>query len=171
MREPDMKKHIIPAVLLILALVLTSCSAGSPAEKKEISMYDLCAAMKNAGANLADMSYASSEDENAEELLSSIADFDYEKVESFFILYATDGSKSADEIVVVSAKDSAYTGEMTALLRNHLEYRTSLYKTYGPEQVPKLEKAKVFSEGSLAVFIAADDAPQIQNAFYTFING
>ena len=165
-----MKKYIIPAALLVLALVLTSCGAGSP-DNKDISMYDLCTAMRNASGNLADMSYASSEDENAEQLLSKIADFDYDKVESFFILYATDGSKSADEIVVVSAKDSAYTQEMTALLRDHLDYRTSLYKTYGPEQIPKLEKAEVFSDGNYAVLIAADDASQIRDAFDSFIKG
>ncbi len=168
-----MKKQIISisASLLILAFMLTSCGAGSITGKKEISMYDLCYAMKSASANLADMSYASSEDENAEKLLSKIADFDYNKVKSFFILYATDGSKSADEIVVVSAKDSDYIREMTALLRDHLEYRISLYKTYGPEQVPKLEKAEVFSDGKFAVLIAADDAAQIRDAFDAFING
>jgi hypothetical protein len=170
MMEVNMKKHLIPVIALLLAVILSSCVGSSPASEKKISMYDLSVAMRSACGSPEDMSYVSSEDESAETALSKIADFEYSEIDSFFILYASDGSKSADEIVVTAAKDPAYVQQMTALLRDHLTYRTSLYKTYAPEQIPKLEKAEVFSEGNYAVLIVADNTGRIHSAFDNFIN-
>ncbi|MBR5772736.1 MAG: DUF4358 domain-containing protein [Clostridia bacterium] len=161
-----MKKKIkISALILAVTAIFTAC--GKTGEYKEISMYDLSKAMTSAGS-LEDMAYASSEDSNAEELLSNVAETDYSKIDSFFISYAQDGSISADEIVVIRVKDTAYLTQVRDMLKKHVDYRISLYSTYGPKEVPKLNNADVFTKDSFAVLIVADNTKEIHSAFDNF---
>lgn len=166
-----MKKISIIITAFILAVLAASCTASEKGNgnNKNVSMYDLSKAMVQAG-DLENMSYASSQDSNAESAFSRISDMDYGKVDSFFVSYASDGSVSADEIVVIAVKNSADAPEAEKSLRNHLEYRISLYNTYGASQVPKLEKGEVFTSGNYAVLIVADNPQKIHAAFTDFVS-
>ena len=155
----------------MLTVLLSSCSAAkSGGSFESVSIYDLSKEMVQAGGTLAEMSYASSQDSNAESAFSRISDMDYGKVDSFFVSYATDGSASADEIVVIAVRNIEDAPEAEKSLKDHLDYRMSLYRTYGAKQLPKLEKAEVFTDGNYAVLIVADNPGSIRSAFNSFIS-
>lgn len=165
-----MMKLLIKILLCALTamLILSSCSA--PADNGTVSMYDLNKAMSE-NAGFGEMTYASSSDDNAEEKFSHLSDIDYTKVEAFFMNFASDGSVSSDETAVIALKDEKDAGEAVASLEKHIEYRKSLYRNYGPQQLPKLEKALVFSSGRYAVLIVSENPSAVKTAFYNFING
>ncbi len=162
-----MKKSVfITSVLLICAFLFSSCSAGS--RQSAVSMYDLREAMSE-GADFGDMTYVSSADSGAEEKFDYLSDFDYSKVDSFFMYFASDGSKNADELAVVALKDETDSEAMANSLEKHLEYRKSLYKTYCPKELPKLDGAIVFKSGIYAVLIVSEKPDGIKASFDSFI--
>ena len=156
-----MKVIKILSAIIIPALILCSCGKNGVAQ---ISMYDLCNEISD-GAGFKDMTYISNSDDNAEDNFTYISDLEYDKVNAWFDYYASNGAVCADEIAVIEVKESEDVGAAENSLRDHLEYRTSLYKTYAPEQVPKLGKAAVFSYENFAVLIVSDNPSDVKTAF------
>ena len=146
--------------------ILTACGD----ETEEISMFDLNQALVGFTAEPDNMKYASSSDSNPEELLAHVSNIDYGKVKAFFITYASDGKGNADEIVAIQVRKKSDLNEAAASLKSHLETRKTLYAGYDKSQLPKLEKAKVFTRGTLAILMVADDADRMEAAFYNFFN-
>ena len=66
-----------------------------------------------------------------------------------------------DKADVPAAEDS---------LREHLEGRVRLYKTYEPEQMSRAESAVIKSDGSFVMLIMCDDPTAVENAFNEFLN-
>lgn len=161
-------KRLILSLSSTLLILLTLASCGITDKKETVSMYDLKAAMC-ADAGFGEMTYVSSADDNAEEKFGHLSEMDYSKIDAFFMNFAADGSVSSDEIAVVAMKSENDITEAVASLNKHLEYRKTLYRNYGPEQLPKLEKALVFSSGRYAVLIVADNPAEIKSAFYNFM--
>ena len=54
------------------------------------------------------------------------------------------------------------------MLKTHLETRKTLYAAYDKSQLPKLEKSKVFTRGTLAILMVADDSDKMEAAFNDF---
>lgn len=164
-----MKNKLICVISLIIALATCFSACTAPQSKEAVSMYDLSRAMLGASDRLAEMSYVSSSDSNAEDALAHIVEADYGEIDSFFVTYATSGVESCDEIVVIAVKDKAYVTKVEQMLKDHLDYRISLYRTYGAEMVPKLRETEIFVYDRYAVFIAADDTANIKKAFENFV--
>ena len=157
----------ITAVILsavMLCGILSAC--GDDAE--EISMYDLNQALVGFTGDPDSMKYASSSDSNPEELLSHVSNIEYSKVKAFFITYATNGTGNADEIVAIQVKKKSDLNQAADSLRSHLETRKTLYAAYDKSQLPKLEKAKVFTRGTLAILMVSDNPDKMEAAFYGF---
>ena len=149
---------------LTAALLLAGCAGKQPAQNAPmVSMYDLRTAMLQADPGLPEMKSVSSSDEKAGELFAYLSDFDYDKVEGYFLSYAADGM--AYEIAVVCLKDSADVAALKASLKAHLEGRVSLYKSYAPEQVPKAEAAELVSQGRYVALIMCGDQAAVKTAF------
>ena len=163
-----MIKRIICAAFCLIMILCTAACGEKPAEVRDISMYDLSRVML-AADEFGDMSYASSADDGAEDLLANVSDIDYAKVLSFFIAYASDGMGNADEIVVIATRDTADVSEAQTTLQKHLEYRRSVYATYDPTQLDKLDRGTVFSQDNLAVLIVSGDNAKVRTAFEEFI--
>ena len=157
----------ITAVILsavMLCGILSAC--GDDAE--EISMYDLNQALVGFTGDPDSMKYESSSDSNPEELLSHVSNIEYSKVKAFFITYATNGTGNADEIVAIQVKKKSDLNQAADSLRSHLETRKTLYAAYDKSQLPKLEKAKVFTRGTLAILMVSDNSDKMEAAFYGF---
>ena len=157
----------ITAVILsavMLCGILSAC--GDDAE--EISMYDLNQALVGFTGDPDSMKYASSSDSNPEELLSHVSNIESSKVKAFFITYATNGTGNADEIVAIQVKKKSDLNQAADSLRSHLETRKTLYAAYDKSQLPKLEKAKVFTRGTLAILMVSDNSDKMEAAFYGF---
>ena len=154
---------VISAVCILLSLC--ACTANNA---REISMYDLKDAMAGATDRFSDMTYASSEDSDAEGIFANISDMSYSKVNAFLIYYATNGTGNADEIAVIQVKNSSDITEARKSLEAHLEKRKSLYSTYDKTQLKKLEAARIATNGDCAVLIVADETDKIADAFQNY---
>lgn len=159
-------KKIISFLLIILTIPALYACGSKPSG--DISMYDLNKAICEK-ADFSEMQYASSGDQDPEDLFSNISDMDYAKVKAFFVSYAADGKGNADEIAVIQVKDAGNTSEAAASLNDHLAYRKSLYKTYDSSQLDKLDKAIVCSYEDLAILIVADQPETLKIAFLNFV--
>lgn len=153
------------ALAVIIALSLTACSSNNA---KVISLYDLNKAMSDV-ADFSEMKYASSSDDNAEEVFKNISDMDYSKVEGYFINYAVNGTGNADEIACIRVKNKGDLTLAVQSLNAHLQRRIGLYSTYDKSQLDKLNNAIVTSYGDVAILIVGDNAKAMEKAFNEFM--
>ena len=159
-------------ICLLLALLLLCAGCAKPDRQPEteseaapmVSLYDLRKAMLEAQPELPDMTAVSSSDENAAALFAYLSDLDYEKVEGYFLVYASDG-KTADEFAVVCLKNTEDLPALEASLRAHVESRVSLYKSYAPELVKQASEAELVTEGRYMALIMCADRAAVKEAF------
>ena len=170
-----MKKLIvikrITLILLLPCLLLAGCGRRSqlqPDDAQTIDMAELSRAMLNADSTLPEMKTVSSNTETGKELFTYLSDFDYEKVDAYFLSYAEDGKSY--EIAVVALKDSADADALRSSLKKHCRNRVSLYQSYAPDQVPRAEAAELVSSGRYVALIMCDDHEAVKTAFQIGIN-
>lgn len=154
-------KKIISVMLALV--VLLQCGCGGTKTSDTVSMYDLRQTMEAADTSLPEMLYASSADENAADQFAYISDLDYDKVDSFFLSYAKEGT--ADEIAVVAVKDVNDIDEAKQSLETHRQNRRKLLDQYEPEEVKRIDDGLVFAKDQYAVLIICDDAGAVKAAF------
>lgn len=157
------KKLVCALCAFALALSLGACGG----ESGDVSMYELQKAMLAADPGLPEMLTAGSWEENGEKTFSYLSDLDYNKVRDYFLAYAADGM--AYEIAVIRLKDKADASAAADSLREHLEGRVRLYKTYEPEQAERAESAVIKTEGSFVLLIMCGAPAAVGNAFREFI--
>jgi Uma2 family endonuclease len=133
-------------------------------------MYDLRLAMEAADSSLPTMSNLSMNDENAESLFSDniSSELDYDKIDSFFVSYASEGGK-ADEITVIAVKDMNDIEEAKQALEDHRESRRKLLEQYEPAEVKRIEDGIIFTKEQYAVLIISDNSSAVRKAFEEFI--
>lgn len=154
-------KKIISVMLALV--VLLQCGCGGTKTSDTVSMYDLRQTMEAADTSLPEMLNASSADENAADQFAYISDLDYNKVDSFFLSYAKEGT--ADEIAVVAVKDVNDIDEAKQSLETHRQNRRKLLDQYEPEEVKRIDDGLVFAKDQYAVLIICDDASAVKAAF------
>ena len=154
-------KKIISVMLALV--VLLQCGCGGAKTSDTVSMYDLRQTMEAADKSLPEMLNASSTDENAADQFAYISDLDYDKVDSFFLSYAKEGT--ADEIAVVAVKDVNDIDEAKQSLETHRQNRRKLLDQYEPEEVKRIDDGLVFAKDQYAVLIICDDASTVKAAF------
>lgn len=148
---------------MLAAIVLLQCGCGGTKVSDTVSMYDLRQTMEAADPSLPEMLNASSAEEDAAESFSYISDLDYDKVDSFFLSYAKEGT--ADEIAVVAVKDLNDVDEAKKSLEKHRENRRKLLEQYEPEEVKRIEDGLVFAKDQYVVLIICDDSSAVKSAF------
>ena len=154
-------KKIISVMLALV--VLLQCGCGGTKTSDTVSMYDLRQTMEAADKSLPEMLNASSADENAADQFAYISDLDYDKVDSFFLSYAKEGT--ADEIAVVAVKDVNDIDEAKQSLETHRQNRRKLLDQYEPEEVKRIDDGLDFAKDQDAVLIICDDASAVKAAF------
>lgn len=122
--------------------------------------------MVSADKTLPEMKVSGSWDENAEKAFSYISDLEYNKIHGFFLAYAADGM--AYEIAVVQLKDKSDASAMADSLREHVQSRVQMYKTYEPQQVQRAESAVVKTDGDCVLLIMSDAPQNAETAFKEF---
>mgnify|MGYP001114077082 CR=1 FL=1 len=133
-----MIKRMVCALCAVM-LAFSLCACGE--KTKSIDMQALENSMVSADKTLPEMKVSGSWDENAEKAFSYISDLEYNKIHGFFLAYAADGM--AYEIAVVQLKDKSDASAMADSLREHVQSRVQMYKTYEPQQVQRAESAVV----------------------------
>lgn len=158
-----MIKRIVCALCAVM-LALSLCACGE--KTKSIDMQALENSMVSADKTLPEMKVSGSWDENAEKAFSYISDLEYNKIHGFFLAYAADGM--AYEIAVVQLKDKSDASAMADSLREHVQSRVQMYKTYEPQQVQRAESAVVKTDGDCVMLIMSDAPQNAETAFKEF---
>lgn len=158
-----MIKRMVCALCAVM-LSLSLCACGE--KTKSIDMQALENSMVSADKSLPEMKVSGSWDENAEKAFSYISDLEYNKIQGFFLAYAADGM--AYEIAVVQLKDKSDASAMADSLREHVQSRVQMYKTYEPQQVQRAESAVVKTDGDCVLLIMSDAPQNAETAFKEF---
>ncbi len=158
-----MIKRMVCALCAVM-LAFSLCACGE--KTNSIDMQALENSMVSADKTLPEMKVSGSWDENAEKAFSYISDLEYNKIHGFFLAYAADGM--AYEIAVVQLKDKSDASAMADSLREHVQSRVQMYKTYEPEQVQRAESAVVKTDGDCVLLIMSDAPQNAETAFKEF---
>lgn len=158
-----MIKRMVCALCAVM-LAFSLCACGE--KTKSIDMQALENSMVSADKTLPEMKVSGSWDENAEKAFSYISDLEYNKIHGFFLAYAADGM--AYEIAVVQLKDKSDASAMADSLRDHVQSRVQMYKTYEPQQVQRAESAVVKTDGDCVLLIMSDAPQNAETAFKEF---
>lgn len=158
-----MIKRMVCALCAVM-LAFSLCACGE--KTKSIDMQALENSMVSADKSLPEMKVSGSWDENAEKAFSYISDLEYNKIHGFFLAYAADGM--AYEIAVVQLKDKSDASAMADSLREHVQSRVQMYKTYEPQQVQRAESAVVKTDGDCVLLIVSDAPQNAETAFKEF---
>jgi len=161
------KKTIKTAALILTAmLMMCGCSANNntKADTSSAAAGTEKAADISAEELLADISH-----DNLDGRLSK-GDGKYDKNAAQF--YETGFANILDGAILYN-ENGGYPDEVSAvkfdegidgqeLLKQRLESRTATFRDYRPEEVPKLENAKIFNAGGFDILIISDDADNIE---------
>lgn len=158
-----MIKRMVCALCAVM-LSLSLCACGE--KTNSIDMQALENSMVSADKTLPEMKVSGSWEENAEKAFSYISDLEYNKIHGFFLAYAADGM--AYEIAVVQLKDKSDASAMADSLREHVQSRVQMYKTYEPQQVQRAESAVVKTDGDCVLLIMSDAPQNAETAFKEF---
>lgn len=158
-----MIKRMVCALCAVM-LAFSLCACGE--KTNSIDMQALENSMVSADKTLPEMKVSGSWEENAEKAFSYISDLEYNKIHGFFLAYAADGM--AYEIAVVQLKDKSDASAMADSLREHVQSRVQMYKTYEPEQVQRAESAVVKTDGDCVLLIMSDAPQNAETAFKEF---
>lgn len=158
-----MIKRIV-CVLCAAILAFSLCACGE--KTNSIDMQALENSMVSADKTLPEMKVSGSWEENSEKAFSYISDLEYNKIHGFFLAYAADGM--AYEIAVVQLKDKSDASAMADSLREHVQSRVQMYKTYEPQQVQRAESAVVKTDGDCVLLIMSDAPQNAETAFKEF---
>lgn len=177
-----MKKILALVLSAITALSVCGCSnndggdetdteSGANDTKINISANDLLGGMRESAVTFPQYEISSSHDDSGKandgwEDIFSVSLFDEAdagRVESFAIAYSTEAT--ADEITVVVLKDASYAEQMKKEMKKRVKSRISMFETYGPDEVIKLESAKIVSKGNVVALIVCDNPEDVAMAF------
>lgn len=158
-----MIKRMVCALCAVM-LSLSLCACGE--KTNSIDMQALANSMVSADKSLPEMKVSGSWEENSEKAFSYISDLEYNKIHGFFLAYAADGM--AYEIAVVQLKDKSDASAMADSLREHVQSRVQMYKTYEPQQVQRAESAVVKTDGDCVLLIMSDAPQNAETAFKEF---
>ena len=164
-----MKQIYRKFTVLVCVLLLTACMAGCGAQTTAqeagaaVDMQTLQEAMLAADTTLPEMKVVTSDEEQAELNFSALSDFEYDRVQSYFYAYASDGG--SQEIAVVQLRDAGDAAALMNTLQTHLEERRGALTAYAPDQLPLVDHAVIKQKGNLVAMIISEKSGLVQKAF------
>ena len=185
----DMKRNIILVFISVLVLIsVVSCgdkdnknsedegkdSTPTSAvitgdEKVSADLGEISEKMLAADSSLPEMKTVSDKSDNAADLFAYLAEFDYEKVESYFFSYSATGS--AEEVAVVILKDSSDAEALKKAIEKHVKTRVSTFKEYDATQVSLAQSAKIsiLNDGQMVSLITTKNSGAVEEVLKDLI--
>ena len=159
------RKFTALVCVLLLTVGTVGCGGEKPAQGNEpaVDMQTLQESMLAADTTLPEMKVVTSDEEQAELNFSALSDFEYDRVQSYFYAYASDGG--SQEIAVVQLRDAGDAAALMNTLKDHLEDRRGALTAYAPDQLPLVDHAVIKQKGALVTMIIAEKSGLIQQAF------
>ena len=149
-----MKLKMFIAAALAPIMLLAGCNsndgAGTDAPAANVPPTEIVNAV------LTEIPIASGIEKSKEDIPDFYSNIDLSQIESAAFVICASGAYP-DEIAVMKCTDSSAAAAVKSALEKRLEDQTELYSTYTPDEMYKLENAKVYTTGNYAVFIAVSD--------------
>lgn len=147
-----MKRFLSVTLTVILALSLIACGKKNTTDAIAIGKK----LMEEAGG-FPEMKTITSSDKDAEINFSTLCDFDYSKVSSYYYAYAADGT--APEIAVVSIKNTDDTADLMSAIKDHQKNREGTMQEYSSDQVQMVQRFILTQKnGTVGYFIGQGTA-------------
>lgn len=177
------KKYIKKtAVFFLTFLCVVSCTACKDNEKDDTTKTDeasketqtkeyvkakeivdnIVAGVKG----LPQMTFASMEDEYAQDTFEYLCDIDYSLVEDYYISYSNDANESpAEEILVIRLKSEKDARDNVKCLEDRIARRKNQFMQYMPSVLPVVNKAKVSQKDCYLALFVCEDSNNAKNLF------
>ena len=147
-----MKLKNLIALVIVPVMLLAGCGsdsgANSPAADVDPS--------EIVNAVLAEIPITSGVEKNKDDIPDFYADIDETQVESASFSICASGAYP-DEIAVMKCTDSSAAASVKTVLEKRLASQSELFSTYTPDEMYKLDTAKVYTVGNYAILIALSD--------------
>ena len=154
-----MKLKKLFAAILAPVILLTGCgnnsgetntdgSSGNPAPDAEPAVV--------VNAVLDQVPITSAVEKSKADIPDFYSDIDVSQVESAAFVICASGAYP-DELAVMKCTDSAAAAAVKSAFEKRLSSQSELYSTYTPDEMYKLESAKIYTVGNYAVFLAVSD--------------
>ena len=157
-----MKFWMVFAILILSLAGLVSCKSDKDdeAEEKEygkVSAYEICMSVKDSQKDFALGNTEDASMKDSEEVFTVLYDkADFTDLVSDYYYIGSAGA-SSDEVAAAVVKKSANREKVKKIFEERIAYRKQMFTGYAPEEVKKLEKAKVFEYGEYIVMVVCDD--------------
>ena len=149
-----MKLKILIAAILMPVILLTGCTSDTDTDKNTPAAN--AAPTEIVNAVLAEIPITSGLEKGKEDIPDFYSDIDLSQIESASFAICASGAYP-DEIAVMKCTDTSAASTVKSAFEKRLESQTELYSTYTPDEVYKLETAKVYTTGNYAIFLAVSD--------------
>lgn len=142
-------KKLLSAVLTPIML-FTACSSDGGNTAADVDPADVISAV------LAEVPISSSVEKGTNDVSDYYVDLDTSELESAYFSLCGSGALP-DEAAVFKFKSSNAASSAEAALQSKLESRKEVFATYTPDEMYKLDTAKIYSVGNYAVYLALSD--------------
>lgn len=149
-----MKLKTLIAAVLMPVILLAGCNSDKQTDENTSAANVPPTEIVN--AVLAEIPITSGLEKGKEDIPDFYSDIDVSQVESASFAICASGAYP-DEIAVMKCTDSSAAAAVKSALEKRLEGQSELYSTYTPDEMYKLETAKVYTAGNYAIFLAVSD--------------
>lgn len=153
-----MKKKLVFVLALILAVSVFTACGGNDDNVKCVDIVKACKDITPEGSFDEWYSYG---EEAYDESFSNLYGVQYDMIDDGAILQTAAGGV-ADEISVLHVKKNEDVSIAQSKLSDRITERTSEFNGYKPEEVYKLDNARVIVQGNYVCLIEADDPDSIE---------
>lgn len=143
-----MKLKKLIAAMLAPVILLAGCGTDKPIA--DVPPTEIVNAV------LAEVPITSAIEKSKSDIHDFYSDIDVSQVESAAFVICASGAYP-DELAVMKCTDSAAADAVKAAFEKRLASRTELFSTYTPDEMYKLETAKIYTSGNYAIFLAVSD--------------
>jgi hypothetical protein len=158
-----MKNRLIIIITMCVAVMMCLSACNKKSSGVDVDMNKMREQMLAADESLPEMTVVSSGDEDAKESFPYLSKIDYDKVADYFLTFSAEGK--ADEIAVIELKSKSDMAEAKASLEEHLKKRHNTYEQYEPEEVPRVDAAKIVVKEQYIALIICDNDDNVKSAF------
>lgn len=153
-----MKKRWVRILVLIFALcIMTGCGG----DKSGVSCLDIVKACKAATAEGTLDEYYSYGEELYDDSFGELYGVQFDMIDDGAVLQTAAGG-TADEVSVLHLKKNEDVSIAKNKLSDRLSERLEMFAGYKPEEVCKLENARIMIQGNYAALIVSDEAEAIE---------
>lgn len=145
-----MKMKKLLSAVLVPVMLFTACSSDSGNAAADVDPADVISAV------LAQVPISSAVEKGTDDVADYYVDLDTSELDSASFSLCGSGALP-DEAAVFRFKSANAASAAETALQSKLDSRKETFATYTPDEMYKLETAKIYSVGSYAVYLAVSD--------------